>query len=333
MNFTTKQKSYSILLFFILLFSYFSFFDDYFKYLEVKKNRTSDSCISYYLDFPNGYYTEDVKVIEIEDSRDIVLVRAFINDYPNSNYSSIVNLINLEIWNEEISRYNSVVTSNSNLEKDAVEFFRTMLIYMRERNKSKIFLDLTGIIDLKDFDDYPKEVINMMNQLTLDYDNRNTSDNIANITNNYSEGFIKDYEKIIIESIDSSFENILSNNFINVESSDKINPLSTNDLLIKISYNIKNQNMSEYGFPNMPNIWIYEEQETNNFLSYLIGVSIKFEFDFSLPINNQKYTFSYEANPLENVNNITSLESGYKEMTKQNFQDFSNTIANKFGIY
>ena len=329
---TKKQKQYSILLIFIILIFYFSFFDDYFKYLEVKKNRTSNACISYYSDFPNGYYTEDVKVIEIEDSRDIVLVRAFINDYPNSSYSSIVNLINLEIWNEEISRYNSIVTSNSNLDKDAVEFFRTMLIYMRERNKSKIFLDLSGIVDLKDFEDYPKEVISIIDQLSLEYDNRKTSDNIANITNNYSEGFIKDYEKIIIESIDSSFENILSNNFIYVESSDKIN-LSSNDLLIKISYNIKNQNMSEYGFPDMPNIWIYSERETNNFFSYLIGVSIKFEFDFSLPNSNQQYTFSYEANPLENVENITSLESGYKEMTKQNFENFSNAIANKFGIY
>ena len=77
MAFTKKQKGYSILLIFVLLVSYFSFFDDYFKYLEVKKNGTSDACKSYYSEFPNGYFTEDVKVIEIQDLRDIVLVRDF----------------------------------------------------------------------------------------------------------------------------------------------------------------------------------------------------------------------------------------------------------------
>ena len=105
MDFTKKHKKYSVLFILVLLVSYFSFFDDYFKYLEVKKNGTSDACKSYYREFSNGYFTEDVKVIEIEDSRDIVLVREFISDYPNSNYSSVVGLINLEIWNDEIEEF------------------------------------------------------------------------------------------------------------------------------------------------------------------------------------------------------------------------------------
>jgi len=339
MALTKKQKRYSILFIFVLLVSYFSFFDDYFKYLEVKKNGTSDACKSYYSEFPNGYFTEDVKVIEIQDLRDIVLVRDFIYDYPNSKHSSVVELINLEIWNDEIRRYDSIVASNYNFDKDAVEFFRTLLHYMRDENKSTIYIDLSGLIDLKDFEDYSEEIKNYLDQLTLYSDNRKASDNIANITSNYSEGDIDDYEEIIIESIHSSFENILSNNFITIESISQISNATSDKLLINIGYTIKNQHMEDYGRPETPNIWVYSEPspikgyENNNFLSYLIGVSIEFEFDFSIPNSVKQYKFRYDANPLSNVENITSLEEGYKEMTKQNFEDFSNTISNKFGVY
>ena len=54
--------------------------------------------------------------------------------------------------------------------------------------------------------------------------------NIANITSNYSEGDIEGYEEIIIASIDSSFENILSNNFIIIESVNQISNTASNEL-------------------------------------------------------------------------------------------------------
>ena len=150
MALTKKQKQYGVLFVFVLIVSYFSFFDDYFKYLEVKKNGTSDACKSYYSKFPNGYFTEEVKVIEIQDVRDIVLVREFFNDYPNSEYST-VELINLEIWNDEIRRYDSIVASNYNFDQDAVDFFRELLHYMRDENKSTIYVDLSGLVYLKGF--------------------------------------------------------------------------------------------------------------------------------------------------------------------------------------
>ena len=118
-----------------------------------------------------------------------------------------------------------------------------------------------------------------------------------------------------------------------IESVNKISNTASNELLINIDYEIKNQDMGEYGFPEMPYIWEYYDMESNNFISYLLGVSIFFDFDFSIPNSRKKYTFRYDSNPLSNIENITSLESGYKEMTKQNFEDFSNTIANNFGIY
>lgn len=184
MAFTKKQKGYSILLIFVLLVSYFSFFDDYFKYLEVKKNGTSDACKSYYSEFPNGYFTEDVKVIEIQDLRDIVLVRDFFNDYPNSEYST-VELINLEIWNDEIRRYDSIVESNDRFDRDAVVFFRELLTYMRDNNYSEIFVNLKGNVNVQNFDNYAYDIREAIDNVYKYDEGIKVTGNIVNITSNY----------------------------------------------------------------------------------------------------------------------------------------------------
>ena len=224
MAFTKKQKGYSILLIFVLLVSYFSFFDDYFKYLEVKKNGTSDACKSYYSEFPNGYFTEDVKVIEIQDLRDIVLVRDFFNDYPNSEYST-VELINLEIWNDEIRRYDSIVESNDRFDRDAVVFFRELLTYMRDNNYSEIFVNLKGNVNVQNFDNYAYDIREAIDNVYKYDEGIKVTGNIVNITSNYDDGNINDYEQVIKQSILNSFESLLSDNFITLSTYNDDKPL------------------------------------------------------------------------------------------------------------
>ena len=72
-----KYKLYGVLALIIILIAYFTFFNDYFKYLEVKDKRYEHICKQYYLEYPNGYFTEEVKVIEIEITKDINLIRNF----------------------------------------------------------------------------------------------------------------------------------------------------------------------------------------------------------------------------------------------------------------
>jgi hypothetical protein len=326
MAITKKQKQYSILFIFVLLISYFSFFDDYFKYLEVKKNGTSDACKSYYSEFPNGYFTEDVKVIEIQDLRDIVLVREFFNDYPNSEYST-VELINLEIWNDEIRRYDSIVESNDSFDQDAVGFFRELLTYMRDNNYSEIFVNLKGTVNVKNFDNYTKNIRKLTDDMSKYIDGRNTTGNIVNITSNYDDGDINHYEKIIIQSILNSFENLLSDNFISLSTYNDYNS-SISDLVIEIDYIIENEE-ELYESNLYPAIWTYTIDK--KFESYIIGVSMKFDFSFQLP--NSDYSFSLQTNALDNISDIQNISDGYREMTEQNFQNFSDGILKRFGIY
>ena len=325
MAFTKKQKLFGILFPVVLIVSYFSFFDDYFKYLEVKKNGTSDACKSYYSEFPNGYFTEDVKVIEIKDLRNIVLVREFVNDYPNSEYSSVIELINIEIWNDEIRRYDSIVHSNDRYDQEAVNFFRELLTYMRDNNQSEIYVKLNGNVNVRDFDNYAYDIRKIIDLMWED-DGRKVSENIVNITSNYRSGDINDYEQIISESILNSFENLLSDNFISISTYNNYNS-SPDDLVIDINYNIENQQVV-HDNKYYPNIWEYRVEKIFN--SYIIGVSIKFNFLFKLP--NSEYSFSLQTNPLDNISGIINISDGYRQMTKANFQKFSDVILKRFGI-
>lgn len=326
MNLTKKKKQYSVLFIFVLLVSYFSFFDDYFKYLEVRKNGTSDSCKSYYSEFPNGYFTEDVKVIEIEDLRDIVLVREFFNEYPESEYS-IVKLINLEIWNDEIRRYDSIVTSNDKFDQDAVVFFKELLTYMRDNSYSEIFINLKGNVNVKNFESYSSNIVSLLDEFYYATEYRKISSNIENISSNYDDGDINHYEQIIRQSLLSSFENLLSDNFISISTYDDYNS-AISDLVIDIDYIIENEEELYEGNP-YPIIWTYTIAK--KFESYIIAVSIKFDFSFKLP--NSDYSFGLQTNALDNISDIQNISDGYREMTEQNFQNFSDGILKRFGIY
>ncbi len=323
---TKNQKRFSLYFILILLVSYFSFFDDYFKYLEVKKIGTSEACKSYYSSFPNGYFTEDVKVLEIKYDRDIVLVRDFFKNYPKSEYAPIVELINLEIWNDEINRYDSIAQSNNRYDQNAVVFFKELLTYMRDNRESTVFMKLDGNVKVKDFHSYPDDIKDLMDLFYKYDDDRTVSGNIVNITSNYDKGSVENYEQIIKESIMNSFENLLSDKFISVETYNDFKS-SKDDLVIYINYNIENEEDVIENY-SLPTLWSYTIN--GDFESYLIGVSIIFNFSFQLP--NNDYSFSLKTNALENISNIDGVKDGYKIMTQQNFQNFADGILTRFGI-
>ena len=327
-NYNGKKKKYhlylisAILLVFIaFILSYTFFFADYFKYLEVKSEKSETACKEYYHDYPNGHYTEEVKVLEIETTKDINLIRHFIKNYPHSESYSIVEKINNDLWEIEIARYDSIVNTNSEFDPEAINFFRKLLFYMRDENVDEIGIKLNANVKVKDFKEYDSEVIQGTDII---YDKK-VSDNITEIKKHYKQGNINSYERIIGQSVESSFENILSTSFIKV-TSDKSKNLLLN---ININYYIDNQEDDIEGV-KYPHIWTYSEEE--KILSYIIGVSINFDLNMTIPETNYSYSFSQETNALDNIKNINSLEEGYSKMTEQNFRNFATIISSKFGI-
>jgi len=328
-----KRKKTSLYIIFGILvigIAYFSFFNDYFKYLQVKSGETQELCMSYYRKYPKGYFTEEVKFIEIKASKDITLVRDFIKEYLDSKKNTAVEKIKIALWAYEIDRYNEIVKTRRGLDPKAVSFFRNLLHYMRDQNLTNIGLRLKGNIDVKDFSEYSPEVIQRMDAQTMAVDKRTVSDYILEIRKHYEQGNIRSYEKIISNSIESSFENILSENFITVLS----NTYEDTDLTISINYNIKNQEVISEDDQNMnPVIWVYAKEGTQNgFISYIQGVSINYRFDMNIPNTDINFSFEHNTNALKNINNVHNVEEGYIKMTEQNFQNYSDIISTKFGL-
>lgn len=354
-----RPKFYIIITIIILLIFYWFFVRDYMAYQKVKELRTSESCTNYYENYPKGSYTEDVKFIEIDITRDIDLIRVFLNrykissyteevkfielnvlkdielvraylkEYPNSDKKEKVVKINNDLWDLEIKNYDERIKKKKGIDPEAVVFFKNLLVYMKELNLSTISLSLSGDVEVKNFRDYRPDIIKFLDALTFSKDGRKVSDNIINITENYSQGNLSSYENIVSKSIEEGFENILGQNFIKINTRYNYR----DPIRINIDYEIKNQEKSFYkGDENIPVIWTYNTIEPQKkFVSFLIGVAINYKFIMTLP-NEEVLSFENKTNALDNINNIQSIEEGYMRMTAQNFNNYGLQLLAKFGL-
>lgn len=317
----------------ILLLSYLLFFKDYFAYSSVKELRTKATCINYYKEHPNGFFTEEVKFIELDIVRAIELVREFLNTYPNSGSKKEVLKINEELWDKEIKRYSNLLNDKEGFDNESVMFFKELLEYMKDNNMATISLKMEGNVNVKNFEEYDKDIRNELDSLIKKRDNRTVSGNIINIKDKYNEGYISSYERVVINSVEAGFENILNNNFIKIVNGDALEkPLN-----IKINYNIKNQEKKIFQKYLYPVLWTYNNQKKNNskrggFISYLIGVSIDYSFEITLPNGGKSLTFENKTNALDHIKNVSSIKDGYEKMTAQNFNNYGHKILKNFGL-
>ncbi|WBX76709.1 hypothetical protein PG911_00180 [Tenacibaculum ovolyticum] len=355
----SHPKYYLLIAASILLVVYLFFVRDYLTYQNVKELKTSESCISYYENYPNGFYTEDVKFIELDITRDINLIRAFLNkyrissyteevrfieldvakdielvrvflkEYPKSNKKEEVLKINNDLWDFEIKNYDEKIKTKKGLDPKAVVFFKKLLIHMKKLNLSTISLSLSGDVDVKNYREYKPGIIKILDEITFSHAGRNISDNIVDIKKNYSQGNIRGYESIVSGAIENGFENILSHNFIKINTRyDYKHPIRIN-----IDYEIKNQEKPFYkGDEHVPVIWTYNTTEPKNkFISFLIGVAINYKFNITLP-DDESLSFEHKTNALDNISNIRSIEEGYMRMTAQNFNNYGAQLLTKFGL-
>lgn len=335
---TFKKVTIGILVI-ILFWLGYNVLIDYLKYQETKKD--GNICKEYYSKFPNGWFTEQVKIIEIKTSNDIVLARAFLSEYPESKYLKEVSDFGENLWEIEIARYDSLVTNNDNYDPEAVNFFRTLLDYMKQNNQSTIYFYLNGSVEVKNWEDYTEEVKSYLNYAYSTAEGitygREVDGNILNITSNYSEGNIITYEEILNQSINDSFEQILSDNFIQIKTIDEQqSEILTDVLLISINYTIKNQRDEWLEGIDAPYLWTYETTDfsTNRaiFEAYIIGVEISFDFTFKLPDEATEFKFESTSNAFDDIENISDISDGYAKMTQQSFENYANEILTKFGL-
>ena len=324
--------------------------NDYMQYKRVLKTKSLDEIKVYYQRHPNGWFLEEVKVQEVLISKDIEVARTFIKEWPQSEYLQDVDSIRIALWDAEIEYFNQFVAAEFSDSK-AVDFFRNLLTYMRDNKQSQISLHLEGQTNLLNFEEHTEEVRNAIDIIHELSDNRIVSKNMLGLTSNYSEGNLQKYEKILSNSIENSFENILKDNFIKVnthevqrdvegiprsyknEFTDDRENNELTPLTINIQYEIINQTqegLENYpGLEVLPVIWTYTSNDI--FQSYLLGISIKFQFNLSVP-GRTNYEFNLECDPSSEANDIEDIAEGYEIMTEQTFIHFADSVATNFGI-
>ena len=70
--------------------------------------------------------------------------------------------------------------------------------------------------------------------------------------------------------------------------------------------------------------------KSGKFKSYVLGISVNFNFNISIPEPYLEYSFNKKASPTDNIDFITDLKQGYTEMTSQTFHKFAEQIKTHF---
>jgi hypothetical protein len=315
---------------------YFFFLNDYLAYQKVTEQRTVESCERYEYEFPDGFYKEEVAELKertsfenARASRNIVEIKTFIEDFPASQFLSQALELKDELWVEQIAKYDEKIKQASAYnKKDAksAQFFVSMLNYMKENNKNEIFVEFKPNLELKNWEEYPDNIRELLDNLYSSDGSKPVTDNIQDLKTNYSEGYTSDYENLIVNGIQRSLNSVFSDNFVVAKKKDEENENNETDLRITVDYTIKNQ--TEEG--TFPLIWVYTRDK--QFVSYLLGIDIDFKFDFVVPNSTDTYSYVEQAEPANNISDVEDIKDGYRRMTGQSFQMFVENISNKFGL-
>ncbi len=89
----------------------------------------------------------------------------------------------------------------------------------------------------------------------------------------------------------------------------------------------------------IPLLWVLVKETqigglpTNrNEQNYMLGIAIRFRFDFTLPETGLNYSFVKHFDPTEDILGIQGIGDGYGRMTQMVFEKFANSISSSFGL-
>lgn len=320
----TLSKKIALIGFAIFAFAIFYrvYIADYLAYRKVKSERTEEACNEYTRRFYDGFYLEDVRFIEIDITRSFAKVRQFKQNYPESKYTVWVNEINNALWETEYNKYLSQISELS--DPEAVEYFKTLLNYLRKNDIYQISVGFMGDMNLKDYEMYPQTVRDIYENLFMSLNMPSVNQHMVPLGSNYSQGEIDSLELLVISALQKSFNKVFSEGFIEVTKSEAEEPLMV------VKYNIKNQEIDDYN-ENIPEIWAYIENE--QFRGYLLTIAIDFEFASRLPEDSGiGYSFANNSYPTKSIKFYGALQNGYAIMTQDVFRKFASSIAADFSL-
>ncbi|MDC0459807.1 hypothetical protein OAM07_03535 [Crocinitomicaceae bacterium] len=292
---------------------------------EIKKNPKTDKCINYLNQFSDGKHIEEVRFILVKIEQDIRRLRSFRYNYPKSRFLPEIEKIKDTLWDKQIANYDKRVKFKTK----ASRFFKKFMLFLKQNDQDELIIKFNRIVKVKDFHNYNANI-----RTKLDNQNKNSgykrmvTGNVASVEYHFTLEKMLSYEDIVFSSIKKAVNNIVSEDFL--ECYNDSNSDTKNRAVITINYIVENDENS-----GIPHIWIYSENNNlssrpGKFISYVLGISVNFNFNISIPEPFLDYSFNHKASPTDNINFVTDLKEGYTKMTSQTFQKFAEQIKTRF---
>ena len=310
----------------------------------------------YYLkEFPNGKHAAEVKKAMEEcdykvasKTRNIPKVTAFLENYPGSAHAAEMKKLREELWDGVIAHYEENVAKYAQSNPKGVEFFRTVLKYIKENVQSTIYISFKKTLDLRDWKDFPKESRDVLDGLVDNYNSlpesdRDISGNIPRPTDEpppslksyFTSGNVETMELEVAAAVEKSFADLFNDTIIYVKRMDPDSQAKGNPIVIVMDYSIANK-VGDMDGVQVPSLYQKTSQAEysikKTFDGHILGIGIDFKFDMSIPGSTQNFGFKDSAEPADEISDINSISDAYEKMTYSAFGDFLRKINLNLGL-
>lgn len=301
----------------------FPYIKEYKYYSNAKEEKGVYACNEYLENYPDGRYAEEIRYLKIGYSNNSFdAINEYLYYYPEGQYAGEVNATCDRIWDEEIAKYNS--RDKSKESQEAVKFMTEMLSYMKSHRINRVLVDVTSHLQLKDYNEYDsrvRELLEATNDKTISIE-----DGMISLKSNFSETDVSSLKQILSEGVQKSLDKMFTPGFITVDTeTEEVENMPK----LHFDYTIKSQEDKALGM-TIPHLWVYsDDYRVKNFL---IGISISFKVNYTIPGSSTTFEYSEKGEPAENINNVDDISDGYRRMTSICFAEFSNKMAKNMGL-
>jgi hypothetical protein len=207
-------------------------------------------------------------------------------------------------------------------------------------------------MDLKNLEDYPKEVIDQLDNMT----EHPIEKNMIPLKGNFSDEEVTGLRTRIRESLYESFASIFPSQLIYLVTNTIHEPHLLdyfagnvhdpffdmpffNEYYIKLSnspaaelmvkYSVANEEFTS-GDKTYPSIWVYTEDR--KFKSFLLGISSDFSLNFTLADSTRSIQFSEHTDPEGDIQDIKNIQKGYSIMVERNAKRFTDKVRHYINL-
>lgn len=303
---------------FVFIFN-LPFFREMRLYSALESSPTAEEVYKYKRDFPEGKHIEEVYRIEVGMSDyPIVPLKEYMEKFPQGKYAHELGLKHDSIWDAATAAY--IDSVHTKVSPEAEAYMRALLQYMKQHRVYTIFLDLKPQVQLKDLDDFPADKVKKLDDMLNFMGEKPLRANMLSLKRNFTESDSEALYNILRDCIEKFFLKYFDASLVTVTTERDQAP--ANSPVISMTYTVKNQ-MFPYD-KSLPNIWIYQEMKV--FKSYILGIVVNMEAQFTVPGSEAKLVLKETGEPESEFSNIKNVDDGYRQMTQSCFRKFTAVI-------